>query len=214
VATLFGNELLGPEEQVKGQILTVLFKRYAEDQNIKATEKELETFVVRTEEIQREQEMRWREDQKRLSEELKSQALGEEERRRKESHLRSIETILASNARTAKEEMGREEELRPGKLAMAEHFVRRWKINKALYAKYGGRVIFQQAGVEPLDAYREYLEEQESAGSFELLDDAFAASFWSYFTNDAMHLFYRAEDGAQLIQTPWWLMQKPPAEED
>ena len=38
--------------------------------------------------------------------------------------------------------------------------IRQWKINKALYKTYGGRIIYQQLGPEPLDAYRQYFEER------------------------------------------------------
>ena len=37
---------------------------------------------------------------------------------------------------------------------MASGIIRQWKINKALYDQYGGRIIYQQLGPEPLDAYR------------------------------------------------------------
>jgi hypothetical protein len=81
---------------------------------------------------------------------------------------------------------GMEEKLRPVKRKSARMFVKRWMVNKALFAKYGGRVIFQQAGAEPLDAYRDFLKEQEKYGAFQILDKQYQAPFWRYFTNDAM----------------------------
>jgi lipid II:glycine glycyltransferase (peptidoglycan interpeptide bridge formation enzyme) len=107
---------------------------------------------------------------------------------------------------------GMEEQMRPMRRQMAQQFVKSWKINKALYQKYGGRVIFQQAGVEPLDAYRDFLREQEEKGAFQILDKQYEAGFWRYFTNDAMHTFYEKEDGAKFINTPWWMMDEPPEE--
>jgi hypothetical protein len=62
---------------------------------------------------------------------------------------------------------GMEDQMRLMKRQIAQQFVKSWKINKALYAQYGGRVIFQQAGVEPLDAYRDFLKEQEKKGAGE-----------------------------------------------
>ena len=35
--------------------------------------------------------------------------------------------------------------------------IEQWKASQSLYKKYGGRVVFQQTGPEPLDAYHEYL---------------------------------------------------------
>jgi hypothetical protein len=73
-------------------------------------------------------------------------------------------------------------------------------------------VIFQQAGVEPLDAYRDFLREQEKIGAFRILDRRYEASFWRYFTNDDMHTFYAKDEGAKFINTPWWMMEQPPQE--
>ena len=70
-------------------------------------------------------------------------------------------------------------------------------------------MIFQQAGPEPVDAYRDFLREQEKNGSFQILDKQYRAPFWQYFTNDAMHTFYSKSDGAKFINSPWWLMEQP-----
>ena len=51
---------------------------------------------------------------------------------------------------------------------MTPSMIRQWKSNRQLYREYGGRVIFQQFGPEPLDAYRRFLEEQQNAGAFEV----------------------------------------------
>ena len=73
-------------------------------------------------------------------------------------------------------------------------------------------MIFQQAGVERLDAYRDFLEEQERQGAFQILDKRYASGFWRYFTNDAMHTFYSKADGEKFINTPWWMMEEPPSD--
>ena len=102
-----------------------------------------------------------------------------------------------------------EEELRASGRQAAVSFVTTWKFNKALYDKYGGRVIFQQFGPEPVDAYRDFLREQERKGAFEILDKKYEASFWDYFTNDGSHSFYPEGEGARIMSTPWWLMETP-----
>jgi hypothetical protein len=143
-----------------------------------------------------------------LIKELKSPFLNNRERKEKESHLQNVESILKTNREMKEQSKGMEEQMRPMKRQMARHFVKAWKINKALYSKYGGRVIFQQAGVEPLDAYWEFLNEQERAGAFRILDKQYEPSFWKYFTDDGMHTFYSKGDGAKFINTPWWLMEE------
>lgn len=140
--------------------------------------------------------------------ELKTATLSERERKDKESQLQTIEKILKMTREMEERTHGMGESLRRMRRKSARQFVRSWKINKALYAKYGGRVIFQQAGVEPIDAYRDFLKEQEKNGAFQILDKKYEAPFWRYFINDAMHTFYSKDDGVKFINTPWWMMEQ------
>lgn len=89
---------------------------------------------------------------------------------------------------------------------MARSMIRQWKLNRALYTQYGGRVIFQQFGPEPLDAYRQFLEAGRAAGDFSIDNPDFEASFWRYFTDDSMHSFYPpgSDEAAQAFATPPW----------
>jgi hypothetical protein len=68
------------------------------------------------------------------------------------------------------------------------------------------RIIFQQLGPEPLDAYRRYLEERQAAGDFTIQQKAFADAFWRYFTSDSMHDFYQrgSKEEAQAFSIPPW----------
>jgi hypothetical protein len=65
---------------------------------------------------------------------------------------------------------------------IAEHFVRDWKISKALYEEYGGTVIFQQANpMEPVGAMRKLLESHEAKGDFNIYDETLKRQFWEYY---------------------------------
>ena len=92
---------------------------------------------------------------------------------------------------------------------MARGIIRQWKINKALYDQYGGRIIYQQLGPEPLDAYRQFLRQREADGAFAIRDQALAASFWRYFTDDSIHDFMApgGADEARAFTTPPWEQQ-------
>jgi hypothetical protein len=136
--------------------------------------------------------------------------ISEKDRKDKEAQLQSIEKILKTKRDLKELSGGMEEQMRTARRNLAQRFVRAWKINKALYAKYGGRIIFQQGGVEPLDAYRDFLKEQEKKGTFQIVDKNYEAPFWKYFTNDAMHTFYAKEEGEKFINTPWWMMEEAP----
>ena len=73
---------------------------------------------------------------------------------------------------------------------IAAAFIKQWKINKALHEQYGGRVMFQQGGPEPLDAYRAFLEERQAAGDFTIDDPAMVPEFWRYYRDDSIHSFF------------------------
>ena len=90
---------------------------------------------------------------------------------------------------------------------VAAAFIRQWKINRSLYKQYGGRIIFQQGGPEPLDAYRMFLQEQKNKGAFTILDKAFEEKFWEYYLTDSKHSFYSkgSREEKQVFETPWWL---------
>jgi len=94
----------------------------------------------------------------------------------------------------------------------AQVLVKAWKINKALYEKYGGRVVSNVTGAMPIDAYRDFLKEKEKKGVFLILDKQCKASFWHSFTYDAKNKYYRLckkEEGSKLINTPAWLREQP-----
>lgn len=100
-----------------------------------------------------------------------------------------------------------EAEARAAEREIAEGMVTTFKVNQAFYQRYGGRVIFQQFGPEPVDAYHKFLREQERKGAFEILDKQYEDEFWDYFVNDSSHDFLSAEEGAEAMTTPWWLRE-------
>ena len=79
-----------------------------------------------------------------------------------------------------------------------------WKVIRQLYREYGGRVVYQQLGPEPLDAYRQFLEVQQRAGAFVIHEKAFEDEFWSYFTDDSRHSFFEPGTEARAFETPPW----------
>lgn len=104
-----------------------------------------------------------------------------------------------------------EAEMRAAEREIAQQMVTTFKINQAFYERYGGRVIFQQFGPEPVDAYRDFLKEQQDEGAFEILDKQYEDQFWDYFINDSSHSFLSAEAGDKAMTTPWWEAETPDA---
>jgi hypothetical protein len=207
IAVVLGEKLtINDKDKLSGLIFGALLEQFAKENKIEPTEKELNAFILKMEERKKQHQIKFERDREKLLKELESPSLSVRDRKEKESQLETIERILKTNRQVKERTKGMEEQWRP----IAQQVVRMWKINKALYAKYGGRVIFQQAGVEPIDAYRDFLKDQQKKGTFQILNKKHEVSFWEYFTNDAMHTFYSEEDGAKFINTPWWLMEEAP----
>lgn len=126
-----------------------------------------------------------------------------------------IDTYVDNMSRGKRDEgLTAEDDLSPGDAAQLEQMrrkmgrlmIRQWKLNRALHRQYGGRIIFQQLGPEPLDAYRKYLEERQVAGDFAIHRKNFENAFWRYFTDDSIHNFYEpgSEEEARAFTTPPW----------
>lgn len=186
------------ESRLRGLIFGTLFEKYISDNNIAATDeevKELNHGVKRNlEKLKVEQE----EYRSKLVKELETPNLDEKKKKELESR---IETLDRGTERLKEERPETASTTEEGK-----RVIKIWKANKTLFEKYGGRVIFQQGGPEPLDAYREFLREQEKSGQFEFKDSNAADMFWNYFTNEKMHTFCKdLEKAKKMIQTPWWV---------
>ncbi len=90
----------------------------------------------------------------------------------------------------------------PAMIPYAEASVKQWKLDRALYEKYGGVVIFQQSNpFEPVGAYRALFEENEKSGSFTIYDQTLREEFWSYYLREHPFQVPAAEVD---FSVPWW----------
>lgn len=212
IAMVLGQDITAADkDELNGRIFSALLEKFAQENIVEPTDAELDAFVAKSEEQDKQQLAEFEADQKRLQQELQNPELSTQERQEKQSELETTTNILESLHGMDHYGQEHQDESRQFQRELAQQFVMSWKINRSLFQKYGGRVIFQQAGPEPLDAYRDFLKEQEKHGAFRINDATCAAGFWNYFTNDTLHTFFSREEGARCINTPWWLMD-PPAE--
>jgi heat shock protein HslJ len=125
-----------------------------------------------------------------------------------DAFVENMKRGMAESGLTAADDLTPEEaaEVDAMRRGMGRAMIRQWKINKSLYESYGGRIIYQQLGPEPLDAYRQYLEERRDTGDLAIGDEAMAEGFWRYFTDDSIHDFMEpgSEDEARAFATPPW----------
>lgn len=81
--------------------------------------------------------------------------------------------------------------------------VERWLIDKALYAEYGGVVIFQQNNPQmPVGAYEKLLKQYQQKGHFSIKDDSYSAVFWEAFEPP---FTFEIEPEQVDFSQPWWL---------
>ncbi len=214
IATVLDTTITGKDkDKLSSLIGGPLFARFATENKIEVTDAEIETFLVKMEEMDKQQAVEFGQMRQKLTEALKSPSLSDKDRKAKESQLETVERLIKMKAEMKAQSDKGQASFDPMKRRIARETIRMWKINRALFQKYGGRVIFQQAGAEPIDAYRDFLKEQETQGAFKILDKEYEAPFWKYFTDDSMHRFYKDADGAKVLNTPWWLMKEQPAGE-
>lgn len=200
VATVFGNPVFADEPEPTAKIWQPLIDRYVAQNHLEPTEAETKQFneimnVKRAEGVRN-----FKRRRQEISEQLKSPQLNEAAKSNLTSQIQTLDKILNVESKvTAGYESFPQ---------VAKHAVTMWKFNKSLYEKYGGRVIFQQFGIEPLDGYKRFLQEQEANGAFQILDATFNAEFWKYFTTTP-HTEVRTKDP---FAKPWWLITREEAE--
>ncbi len=87
---------------------------------------------------------------------------------------------------------------------ISEQWVANWKMNKALFEKYGGRVIFQQAGIEPIDAYREHLKDIKEKGGLKIHKSEYTDVFDEFEQYLDMGHNYLSDPGETFFGRPYW----------
>jgi hypothetical protein len=123
------------------------------------------------------------------------------------AELAELEQFLAATA--PKDSPSDEENAALNEIADA--VIRQWKVNGLLYQQFGGRIIRQQGGPEPVDAYRLFLESARKRGDLTIAGESLEKQFWQYFSDDSLHDFYPAgsPQEAQVFNTPPWAPEPP-----
>ncbi len=205
---ILGTEIrTGDPEELRYWVLRGLTDRYAAEKGIEVTPGDIEAYLAGMARLAEQDRAERQARQAEIERQLASATVSEEERAALSSELDSLRQLQGDLDEMSGDQGEDAEEARQARETVAAAFIRQWKINRALYEQYGGRIIFQQGGPEPLDAYRGFLEERQAEGDFALLDPGMETGFWRYYTTDAIHSFYPpgSDEEAQAFQTPWWL---------
>jgi hypothetical protein len=93
-------------------------------------------------------------------------------------------TAKEDEKRLKLEQMNIESQLAVPGRSFATYMLSHWKFQKHLYDNYGGgRLLWQQAGIEAYDANRKWLECLEAAGEFSISDSELRKKFYNYWTS-------------------------------
>lgn len=191
-------------EAMRGRVWKAVFEDYTRRRHIVPSEAEIASQVEGHQRMKKHMEAERVQQRASLVAELKLPSLSETRRQAAQQHLDTLDKLAAFN--TQREQELRDPERRKMSEAsermVAEHWVRAWKLNQTLYREFGGRIIFQQAGWEPIDAYRKLLDQYASKQAFVIHDPALRAAVYSYFE----HKFVYAEEAKArfYFEKPYW----------
>jgi hypothetical protein len=201
--TLFHNQI----PQISGLIMKPLFDKYALDKRLLVTEVDVDAFIKSTSDIRNQKIANLQKDIRETEIFLGKRKMSPPSRKAKEDELNQYRTTLKTLIKARESDAKVSSEMKAYERKMAAKFIEMYKINKSFYKQYGGRVIFQQMGPEPLDAYYLFLKDQEKSGALVLLNPELQKSFWAYFLDNTKHQFYEESSGEKAINTPWWQME-------
>ena len=146
--------------------------RFVNEQNVQVTPLEIVAFKTAT---RKRRQDRMRETEDRLAEletKLASQELPDQDRAALDREQATLERS---------QEIAHKLSQRETPEAFVRQTLSKFKIERALQRKYGGRVIFQQFGAEALDARRRLYEEAETNGDLMFHDPDVRHMFYYYF---------------------------------
>lgn len=166
--------------KLMGRILTAFGKpvsdRFIKQHKIEATAKEIESYKKKWVERFQQHVLEEENQLNELKAELAVPDLPDDKRKELEERQAMFERSLPRLREVAKDGVPE---------AMARQIIVARKIERELHQTYGGRVIFQQAGPEALDARRLLYEEAEKKG--ELKFDAGVRHLFYYYYSKMNH---------------------------
>lgn len=191
-------------EELRFYVLRELTGRYAAQQGITVSRAEIARYERQVAAFMKADAARRDARLAKIERDLKDAALPPARRQALAAEGETLRALRAGEAREAAAGAPTAED-KAARDAIADAFIRQWKINRALYAAYGGRVVFQQGGPEPLDAYRRFLEAAQARGDFVIADPALADGFWRYYRDTSRHTFLPAGTASdRAINNPPW----------
>jgi len=191
-------------ETLRGLVWSAVFADYAQKRKIEPTQAEIDSQIRQQKKFMSEEKVRREKEREELIGELAESGITDERRKHAQQYLNTLNSLRDHDVRTEKERSDptREKMWRDSEQKVARVWVKQWKVNQALYREFGGRIVFQQAGWEPIDAYRALLDRYKANKGFVVHDPRLQDAVYSYF----LHKFtYAGERKANFyFEKPYW----------
>jgi hypothetical protein len=192
------------ETRLRSMVWSSVLSDYAAKRKIEPTEQEIASQVSSQQKFMKEDRVRRENDRQGLIKELASPGITEARRQQAQKYLDTLNSLHGFDERVEKE-YGNPKGAKiwqEAQLKVSAVWVKRWKVNQSLFREFGGRIIFQQAGWEPIDAYRKLLEQYETRKAFVVHDPALHEAVYSYFK---LKFTYADEQKARFyFEKPYW----------
>ncbi|MBM4103696.1 MAG: hypothetical protein FJ263_06525 [Planctomycetes bacterium] len=191
-----------------GRYFRPLWDDYAKEKGLEVTDREVNEYKERMIHFMTDQKEKWNRKKDDLAKELIAENLKDDKKAQLEKSFNLYKGLIERTPDT--ESIYHSADSNTAKLIddSTKSFILDWKIRKELYKQYKGRVIFQQAGPEPLDAFRLFFEEQQRKSKFKFFNKDAEDLFWDYYKSQNHTFCKDLNEAERLMSTPWWLKEK------
>jgi hypothetical protein len=180
--------------ELQERIMTIfgspVVERFVKREKIEATRDEILKFKSNFRKINERNLHQWEARLVELKKELAEPDLPNEDRTKLEKERAEYEGFVASMRESRAADVPEDE---------ARKYIVTWKTERELHRVYGGRVIFQQAGPEALDARRQLFEHAEKEGDIRFADAGVRHLFYYY-----ANMRHTVID-EKALERPWFL---------
>jgi hypothetical protein len=192
------------EETLRNLVWSAVFADFAQKRKIEPTPAEIDSQIRQTKRFMAEDKVRRQKQREELIVELKSASLSDARRKQAQQYLQTLNSLRDHDARQEKErsDPAQKKMWLDSEQRVAAMWVKQWKVNQALFREFGGRIIFQQAGWEPIDAYRALLDQYKAEKRFIIHDPSLQDAVYRYFRHNFV---YADEKKAKFyFERPYW----------
>jgi hypothetical protein len=191
-------------ERFRGLAWEALFDEFARSRKIAVTAAEIDSHNKTMHRMQEAEKNDRVAQQKTIEAELRGVILSDASRKQLDDQLATLQQLAEFERQEAVRDADPVQRKIRGatEKRVGERWVRLWKINQALFREFGGRIVLQEGGYEPFDAYRRLLDAQEKKGAIKVDDPALRSVLKTYFD---LNFAYANEEIAKVyFVKPWW----------